>query len=71
MHQSPCFGFNVKNDFWKELFIHLGDDFGVLVQIAGFDPYDWLGESEKFSDETEMLCKERRERIYTQPFSTR
>jgi len=48
--QIPYFGFNEKNDFWKELFIHPDDAFGVLIQMAEFDPYDWLDESEKFPD---------------------
>ena len=49
-NQIPYFGFNVENDFWKELFIHPHDAFGVLIQIAEFNPYDWLDESEKFPD---------------------
>ncbi|MFC1812257.1 VOC family protein, partial [Thermodesulfobacteriota bacterium] len=32
-NQIPYFGFNVKNNFWKELFIHPDDAFGVLIQI--------------------------------------
>jgi methylmalonyl-CoA/ethylmalonyl-CoA epimerase len=27
---------------WKELFIHPRDAFGVLIQIAEFQPDDWL-----------------------------
>jgi methylmalonyl-CoA/ethylmalonyl-CoA epimerase len=49
-NQIPYFGFNVENDYWKELFIHPHDAFGVLIQIAEFNPYDWLDESEKFPD---------------------
>jgi len=46
-NRIPYFGFNTDNDLWKELFIHPNDAFGVLIQIAEFNPYDWLGESEK------------------------
>ena len=46
----PYFGLNVENDLWKELFIHPDDAFGVLIQIAEFNPYDWLDKSEKFPD---------------------
>jgi methylmalonyl-CoA/ethylmalonyl-CoA epimerase len=49
-NQTPYFGFNVENDFWKELFIHPHDAFGVLIQIAEFNPHDWLDESEKLPD---------------------
>lgn len=49
-NQIPYFGFNEENDFWKELFIHPHDAFGVLIQIAEFNPYDWLDEFEKFPD---------------------
>jgi len=49
-NKVPYFGFNVKNDFWKELFIHPDDAFGVLVQVAEFDPYDWLDETQKFPE---------------------
>ncbi len=29
---------------WKEIFIHPKDAFGVLIQIAEFNPNDWLSE---------------------------
>lgn len=38
----PWFGFNDYGDFWKELFIHPNDAFGVLIQIAEFNADDWL-----------------------------
>ena len=43
----PYFGFGSMGDVWKELFIHPKHAFGVLVQVAEFNPDDWLGESEK------------------------
>ena len=49
-NEVPYFGFNAEKDFWKELFIHPDDAFGVLIQIAEFNPYDWLDESEKYPD---------------------
>ena len=44
----PFFGFNDKSDGWKELFIHPKDAFGVLIQIAEFDPDHYLDDSVKF-----------------------
>ncbi|MBW2196957.1 MAG: hypothetical protein JRF58_03670 [Deltaproteobacteria bacterium] len=41
-HNIPYFGYNEYADFWKEIFIHPKDAFGVLIQIAEFDPDDWL-----------------------------
>ena len=41
-HNIPYFGHNEYGDFWKEIFIHPKDAFGVLIQIAEFDPDDWL-----------------------------
>ncbi|MFO7554266.1 MAG: VOC family protein [Desulfobacterales bacterium] len=41
-HHIPYFGYNEYDDFWKELFIHPKDAFGVLIQIAEFNPDDWL-----------------------------
>ena len=38
----PYFGFNADNPAWKELFIHPRDAFGVLIQIAEFDPSQFL-----------------------------
>ncbi len=38
----PCFGYHEYGDFWKELFIHPRDAFGVLIQIAEFNADDWL-----------------------------
>ena len=44
----PYFGRNDIGEIWKELFIHPRDAFGVLIQIAQFNPGDWLGEEVKF-----------------------
>jgi methylmalonyl-CoA/ethylmalonyl-CoA epimerase len=38
----PYFGYHEYGDFWKELFIHPKDAFGVLIQIAEFNADDWL-----------------------------
>jgi len=44
----PYFGRNDIGDIWKELFIHPRDAFGVLIQIAQFNPDDWLNDAVKF-----------------------
>ena len=41
----PYFGYNEYGDIWKEIFIHPKDAFGVLIQIAEFNPNDWLNPS--------------------------
>ena len=42
-HGIPYFGANEYTDFyWKEIFIHPKDTQGVLIQIAEFNPDDWL-----------------------------
>lgn len=41
----PYFGYNAENPAWKELFIHPRDAFGVLIQIAEFEPSEFLDES--------------------------
>lgn len=47
-HGVPYFGENEYADhYWKEIFIHPKDAFGVLVQIAEFNPDDWLDDSVK------------------------
>jgi methylmalonyl-CoA/ethylmalonyl-CoA epimerase len=38
----PYFGFKDYGPLWRELFIHPRDAFGVLIQIAQFEPDDWL-----------------------------
>jgi methylmalonyl-CoA/ethylmalonyl-CoA epimerase len=44
----PDFGYNEHGDYWKEIFIHPQDAFGVLIQIAEFNPDDWLHKSVVF-----------------------
>lgn len=44
-HNIPYFGYNEYGDAWKEIFIHPKDAFGVLIQIAEFNPDDWLDTS--------------------------
>jgi len=44
-HAIPYFGFSADNPVWKELFIHPRDAFGVLIQIAEFDPSQFLNAS--------------------------
>lgn len=41
----PYFGLREYGDAWKELFIHPRDAFGVLIQIAEFNPDDWIAKS--------------------------
>ncbi|MBN1533722.1 MAG: VOC family protein [Spirochaetes bacterium] len=41
----PYFGYHEYGKVWKELFIHPRDAFGVLIQIAEFNPDDWLPQS--------------------------
>ncbi|MBN2284257.1 MAG: VOC family protein [Deltaproteobacteria bacterium] len=43
----PYFGFHDLGAIWKELFIHPKDAFGVLIQIAQFNPDDWVDDSVK------------------------
>ncbi|MDM8539110.1 VOC family protein [Desulfobacterales bacterium HSG17] len=45
----PYFGFKDHGNFWKELFIHPKHAFGVLIQIAEFQPDEWLNPSLVFS----------------------
>lgn len=48
-HAIPYFGFKEYGEFWKELFIHPRDAFGVLIQIAEFNADDFLDESVKLA----------------------
>ncbi len=47
VHDIPYFGFNDYGIFWKELFIHPKDAFGLLIQIAEFIPDDWIADTVK------------------------
>jgi methylmalonyl-CoA/ethylmalonyl-CoA epimerase len=46
----PYFGYHEYGYAWKELFIHPRDAFGVLIQIAEFNPDDWLPAAVKGTD---------------------
>ena len=46
----PYFGYNEERSDWKELFIHPKDAFGILIQIAEFEPNDYLDRSVKFPE---------------------
>jgi methylmalonyl-CoA/ethylmalonyl-CoA epimerase len=43
----PYFGFSDTDPDWKELFIHPRDAFGVLIQVAAFEPDAFLGPEAK------------------------
>ena len=44
----PYFGYNEYRDsYWKEIFIHPRDAFGVLIQISEFEADDWLNDAVK------------------------
>jgi methylmalonyl-CoA/ethylmalonyl-CoA epimerase len=43
----PYFGFSDADPNWKELFIHPRDAFGVLIQVAAFEPDAFLGPEAK------------------------
>ncbi len=48
----PYFGYNeYAGVLWKEIFIHPDNAFGVLIQIAEFNPNDWIAPSEKMLDD--------------------
>jgi methylmalonyl-CoA/ethylmalonyl-CoA epimerase len=50
-HHIRYFGYNeYVGAYWKEIFIHPKDAFGVLIQIAEFNADDWLAESEKLQN---------------------
>ena len=60
----PYFGFNEEIEMWKEVFIHPKDAFGVLIQIAEFDPAYYLDDSVKLPpdqkwsvEKTESGCR--------------
>jgi methylmalonyl-CoA/ethylmalonyl-CoA epimerase len=49
VNNIPYFGFNeYEGEYWKEIFIHPKNGFGVLIQISEFSPDDWLSEEVKF-----------------------
>jgi len=46
-YNIPYFGYRDMGDSWKEVFIHPKNAFGVLIQIAQFNPDDYLHRSVK------------------------
>ena len=44
-HGVPYFGYSEAWEVWKELFIHPKDAYGALIQVAEFEPDDYLGDS--------------------------
>ncbi len=53
----PYFGFSDLGETWKEVFIHPKDAFGILIQIAQFDPDDWLGQVVKLPQGTKWIAE--------------
>ncbi len=54
----PIFGEHAyEGDIWKEFFIHPRHAFGVLIQIAEFNPNDFLASSVKLPDNRKWLIK--------------
>jgi len=54
----PYFGYNEYEAFyWKEIFIHPKDAFGVLFQIAELNSNDWLAASVKLSQNHRWLLR--------------
>ena len=48
----PYFGYNeYQGSYWKEMFIHPRNAFGVLIQIAEFNAEDWLSPSVRLPQE--------------------
>jgi methylmalonyl-CoA/ethylmalonyl-CoA epimerase len=50
-NKIPYFRQTTYTEAWKEIFIHPKDAFGVLLQIAEFNPNDWLVNSSKISED--------------------
>mgnify|MGYP001075421816 CR=1 FL=1 len=59
----PYFGYANLGGTWKELFIHPRDAFGVLIQIAEFNPDDWLPESEIMKGRRRFSVSRQKERL--------
>ncbi|MBU2548438.1 MAG: VOC family protein [Proteobacteria bacterium] len=47
-NEVPYFGYSEALGVWKELFIHPRDAFGVLIQVAEFQPEDYLADEVRF-----------------------
>lgn len=61
----PCFGYHEYGDVWKEIFVHPKDAFGVLIQIAEFNPDDWLDRSLVLSKKKWAVAKSKKGGILT------
>lgn len=46
----PYFNYGDYGETWKELFIHPKDTFGVLLQIAEFNPNTWIHPEYKMTE---------------------
>lgn len=57
----PYFGYNEERSDWKEIFIHPKDAFGVLIQIAEFDPDGYLDASVKLPKGKKWSVKKNKE----------
>ncbi|HON39101.1 MAG: VOC family protein [Desulfomonilia bacterium] len=55
----PYFGFHDYGPVWKELFIHPRDAFGMLIQIAEFQPDDWLPPQKKMPEGKKWLLRKK------------
>ncbi len=56
----PFFGYNeYYGAVWKEIFIHPRHAFGVLIQIAEFEPTDWLSEKVKLPEEVKWQIEKK------------
>lgn len=55
------FGYHDLGPVWKELFIHPRDAFGVLIQIAQFNPDDWIDASVKLPSRKKFEVRRTRE----------
>ena len=49
--EVPYFGFSEADPTWKELFIHPRDAYGVLIQVAAFDPEAFLAPEARLGTE--------------------
>ncbi len=60
-HGIPYFGYRATGETWKEVFIHPKDAFGVLIQIAEFDPDDYLNPELKLPAGKEWELEKRKD----------
>lgn len=49
-NRIPFFEGKDNGEAWKEIFIHPRDGFGALIQVAEFNPDDWISSSAKMSE---------------------